>query len=101
MEFLWVHGHAESLPVLMNCGVQKEKLKYVFKKIKYYKNLKTQVFSIVIEWMSNLPKQVLDSLETVMYDDMCHLAKYSKNPVRNIFQNFSVQYIHSIYQGAG
>lgn len=46
--------------------------------------------------MSNLPKQVLDSLETVMYDDMCHLAKYSKNPVRNIFQKISVQYIQFI-----
>lgn len=41
-----------------------------------------QVFAIVIEWMSNLPKEVLDNLDTVMYDDMCHLSKFSRNPVR-------------------
>ena len=41
------------------------------------------MFSIIIEWMSNLPKHVLDKLDTFMYDDMCHLSKYSKNPVRS------------------
>ena len=35
--------------------------------------------------MNTLPKDVLDNLETVMYDDMCHLAKYSRNPVSKAF----------------
>ena len=44
-----------------------------------------QVFAIIIEWMNSLPKNVLDNLETVMYDDMCHLAKFSRNPVSKEF----------------
>jgi hypothetical protein len=40
-----------------------------------------QVFALIVEYLAGLDQESRDSLTTILYDDMCHLAQYAKNMV--------------------
>ena len=42
----------------------------------------TQVYAIVIEYLAELPKSTRDKLIEILYDDACHLKKFSENEDR-------------------
>ena len=42
----------------------------------------TQVYAIVIEYLAELPKTTREKLIEILYDDACHLKKFSENEDR-------------------
>ena len=42
----------------------------------------TQVYGMLVEYLSRLPKKGRDSLQNILYDDACHLKKFSENENR-------------------
>ena len=42
----------------------------------------TQVYGMLVEYISRLPESGQNSLEHILYDDACHLKKFSENPKR-------------------
>ena len=42
----------------------------------------TQVYAIVIEYLAELPKSSREKLIEILYDDACHLKKFSENEDR-------------------
>ena len=51
----------------------------------------TQVYGILVEYLSRLPNAARDALENILYDDACHLKKFSEDPKRAALNEFTQQ----------
>ena len=51
----------------------------------------TQVYGILVEYLSRLPNAARDALENILYDDACHLKKISEDPKRAALNEFTQQ----------
>ena len=49
----------------------------------------TQVYGMLVEYLSRLPQEGVDALQNILYDDACHLKKFSENPKRYHLNEFT------------
>lgn len=49
----------------------------------------TQIYGILVEYLANLPTDGRDALKNILYDDACHLKKFSENPKRANLNSFT------------
>jgi hypothetical protein len=49
----------------------------------------TQVYGLLVEYLSRLPESGRDALEHILYDDACHLKKFCENPKRSSLNQFT------------
>ena len=49
----------------------------------------TQVYGMLVEYISRLPDTGISSLKHILYDDACHLKKFCDNPKRASLNSFT------------
>ena len=56
----------------------------------------TQVYGILVEYVSRLPQVGRESLKNILYDDACHLKKFSEKKEERVNQNEFTQFFAKV-----